>query len=329
MVLIIKKLLAVLLSFLSICFSPFFGNFTAELRPVDEDNVRMVFAAIADTHMTEEAYRRGMLKLGLDDMERSAYPLDALLIVGDMTDNGEAVEYEALRDTFRRYKPAKNIILACGNHDTWTKNETPGIIKEYFTRYTEEITGRPIEEMYYSTEVNGYHFIVLGSEGDGVCAYISDTQLAWLEEEMEEVSQDGKPIFVLSHWPMNETHGLPESWGNQNPHPYDGGFGAQSEQVEAILKSYDNVFLISGHLHLGFTNRYTEDLYTYRTIETYGSVHSINLPVYTYANVPRQGTSSNGTGCVFEVYDDEVVIRARSFSAGVWYTFYTWNIPLV
>lgn len=329
MVLIVKKLLAVLLSFLSFFFSPLLGNFTSAFAPADEENVRMVFAAIADIHMTESVFRSGMLELGLDDMANSAYPLDALVVAGDMTDGGEAEQYEMLRDTFGRFTPAKNIILSAGNHDTWTDIEVPGTIREYFTRYTGQITGRAIDEMYYATEVNGYHFIVLGSEGDGVSAYISDTQLSWLAAAMEEASQDGRPIFVISHWPMNGTHGLPESWGDENPQPEDGGFGGQSAQIEAILKQYDNVFLISGHVHLGLTNKYTENLYSYKTVETYGSVHSVNLPVYMYANMPLHGTSSNGTGCVFEVYDDEVVIRGRSFSAGVWYTLYTWTIPLV
>ena len=38
---------------------------------------------------------------------------------------------------------------------------------------------------------------------------------------------------------------------------------------------------------------------------------------------------ANGTGFSFEVYDDEVVIRARSYSAGVWYTDYNTTIELV
>jgi len=325
----LKKLLTVLLAFFSMLFSPLLGNFTAAFAPSDAANVRLYFAAIADTHMTGSVFRSGMLALGLDDMEKAAYPLDALVLAGDMTDGGEAEQYEMLRDTFGRFAPAKNIILAAGNHDTWTKGDDLSKVKEYFTRYTGQITGRSIDSMYYAAEVNGYHFIVLGSEGSSVSAFISDAQLAWLAAAMEEAAQDGKPIFVISHWPMNETHGLPEKWGDENPQPEDGGFGGQSAQIEAILKRYDNVFLLSGHLHLGLTNGTTEHLYGYNTVETYGSVHSVNLPVYMFASAQLNGTVSNGIGCVFEVYDDEVIIRGRSFSSGVWYTLYTWTVPLV
>ena len=37
----------------------------------------------------------------------------------------------------------------------------------------------------------------------------------------------------------------------------------------------------------------------------------------------------SGTGFVFEVYEDEVVIRGRSYSSNVWYTAYEYTIPLV
>lgn len=77
-----------------------FGDFTAEFAPGDQQNVRLYFAAIADVHMTGAVFRSGMLELGLDDMAKSAYPLDALMIAGDMTDNGEA---EQCRDAARHH----------------------------------------------------------------------------------------------------------------------------------------------------------------------------------------------------------------------------------
>lgn len=329
MVVPLKRIMLILLSFLSFFSSPLLGNFTAEFAPVDEENVRLCFAAISDIHMTDSVFRSGMLELGLYDMEKSAYPLDALVMTGDNTDHGEVEQYEMLCNTMRRYTPAKNILVAAGNHDTWTQSDDSGKAKELFTQYTGQITGRSVDKMYYAAEINGYHFIILGSESDHVSAYISDEQLAWLGETLEEASQDNKPIFVLSHWPMNATHGLPETWGDKEPQPEDGGFGEQSTRVEAILKSYKNVFLLSGHIHLGFTNGLTEHIYGYNSVETYGSVHNVNLPCYMYPSAGLNGTVSNGTGFIFEVYDDEVILRGRSFSAGVWYTLYTYTIPLV
>ena len=198
---------------------------------------------------------------------------------------------------------------------------------EDFMKRAEEITGRKIENEYYSTQVNGYTFIVLASEYDHTDMYVSPAQLAWLEAEMAKASQDGKPIFVISHWPVNASHGLPESWGDKEYDPDEGGMGDQSDAVAAILKKYKNVFLISGHIHLGFKNEGQLGRYTYSSVESDGSFHSINLPSYMY--MTGRGRIANGTGYAFEVYDDEVVIRARSFSAGVWYSDYSWTIDLV
>lgn len=326
MIALIKSLLAIILSGLNIFFSPVFGNFTAETKPTKED-CRLNFAAISDIHMTEETARRDMLRFGLDDMENFSSPLDALVLAGDLTDHGEEAEWEMLKNALSPYSPAKNLIMAQGNHDTWTEDDGYNLAKTLFIKYNNEISGRETENEYYSTKINGYTFIVMASQTDRVAAYISDAQLEWFRAEMETASKDGLPIFVVSHWPLNQTHGLPETWGDEEPAPNDGGLGDQSAQVEEILKSYENVFMISGHIHSGFVKDSQKDVFKYASVESDGSFHSINLPSYMY--LTGRGRIANGTGYTFEVYDDEVVIRARSFSAGVWYSDYSWTIDLV
>lgn len=322
----IRSIVAVIMSLLSVGFSWVFGDFTAETKPL-RDDCKLYFASVSDIHMTKETARRDMLRFGLEDFQNSDYPLDAVVFTGDLTDHGEEAEWEMFKSAFNGYTPASNIILAQGNHDTWTEDDKYDLARTLFIKYNKEIAGREIENEYYSTKINGYTFIVMGSETDRTSAYISDTQLQWLSEEMEKASQDGLPVFVISHWPINESHGLPETWGDDEPEPGDGGFGDQSAQVEEILKSYDNVFLLSGHIHSGFVKESQKDVYGYVSVESDGSFHSVNLPQYMYMTI--RGRIANGTGFNFEVYEDEVIIRARSYSAGVWYTDYNWNIPLV
>lgn len=323
----IKTFLSILLSVLNLFTFPIFGNYTAKTEPLDAENCKLNFAAISDIHMTDESLRNLMLGFGLHDMENSDYPLDALVCTGDLTDHGEAEEWENLVDAFSKYNPAKNIILAQGNHDTWTEDEGYNLARDYFIKYSEEITGRKIENEYFTTQINGYTFIVLASEDDRTSMYMSDAQLAWLEVEMAKAAADNLPIFVICHWPLNQTHGLPETWGDEDMEPDDGGIGDQSEAVEAILKKYNNVFLIGGHIHNGLTNESQKDTYGYTSVESDGSFHSVNLPSYMYMTI--RGRIANGTGCQLEVYDDRVEIRSRSYSAGVWYTDYNYTIPLV
>ncbi len=327
---IFKAFVSVVLTFLNLFTFPFFGFFAGEdnYKVKNEDEILLNFAAISDIHMTDEFARVQVLKCGLWDMDHAQDELDALVLTGDLTDHGLAEQYENLKKAFEPYSPAKEILMVVGNHDTWTDDDDryePA--KENFIKYSKEITGRELTECYYTTEINGYTFIVMASEGTRTSAYISDTQLQWLRAEMDKASEKGLPIFVISHWPIAETHGLPESWGDDEPELLDGSFGDQNYEVEAILKDYENVFMISGHIHNGLVNEDQVDTYGYASVETYGSLHSINLPSFMYMGI--RGRVMNGLGYSIEVYEDEVLIRARSFTSGVWYTDYDVTIPIV
>lgn len=327
MITAVKNLVSVIMAFLSIFASPFAGDFTAAKKPIDPSECKLNLAVISDIHMTDEKYRSLTLEFGLSDMEDTDFPYDALIATGDLTDHGEVQEWQTLASTFSKYNPAENIILAQGNHDTWTEDDGYALAKDYFISYTEEITGREIEHEYFSVKINGYTFIVLASEDDRTSMFMSDEQLEWFEAEMDKASKDGLPIFVVSHWPVNESHGLPETWGDSEPEPDDGGIGDQSAQVEAVLKKYDNVIMLSGHIHNGFVKEGQENVYGYNSVESDGSFHSVNLSQFMYPTI--RGRVANGTGYVIEVYDDRVEIRPRSFTAGVWYTDYNVTIPLV
>ncbi len=322
----IKTFVSILMSILNVFASPVFGDFTADTKPLNSDECNLCFAAISDLHMKNSDLRSFMLTFGLHDMQNYDEELDLLVCTGDLTDHGEKEEWEMLEKTFSNYKPAKEIILAQGNHDTWT-DEGYELSRDYFIEYNNKITGRNIENEYYSTKVNGYTFIVLASETDRTSMYMSNEQLDWLAAEMEKASKDGLPIFVISHWPFNQTHGLPETWGEDDMEPDDGGMGDQSAAAEEIIKKYKNVFMITGHIHSGFSNDRQAETNGYVSVETHGSFHSINLPTYMYMTI--RGRIANGTGYQIEVYDDKVELRARSFSAGVWYTDYCKTIELV
>ncbi len=322
----IKGFLSVILTVLNFLSWGIFGNFTADTTPLYDD-CELNFAVLSDIHMTEEKARADMLRFGLQDMQNFDSELDLVIASGDITDHGEPEEWAMLESAFADYTPAKNIILAQGNHDTWTSDDNYALSRELFIEYNKKIADREIDEVYYSTNINGYTFIVLGSETDRTAAYMSDAQLDWLAQEMEKASKDGLPIFVVCHWPINESHGLPTTWGDDEPMPDDGGIGDQSARVEEILKSYENVFMITGHIHSGFTKEGQEDVYGYLSVESDGSFHSINLPQYMYLTL--RGRIANGTGFVFEVYEDKVELRARSYSAGVWYSDYNYTIDLV
>lgn len=319
-----KKFIALMVGILTLGINFFVGGY----QPKEAEPL-LTFAAISDVHLTVDQARADMLALGLADMEGASHRLNALLFCGDNTDHGYRDQYNMLAQTMAKYDPADEIILAEGNHDTWTADDYDPA-RALFIEYSKRISGRDLTEAYFTTEINGYKFIVMASEYDHTDAYFSDTQLAWLDAELAAAAVDGKPTFVVSHWPLNGTHGLTKVWTLEDTDPGTGGIGDQSDAVEAILKKYDNVFFITGHLHNGFSTETTKKLdpiYKYTSIESDGSFHSVNLPSYMYP--ATRGSNFNAQGYVFEVYADKVIVRARNFAAGTWLPTHTETFALV
>lgn len=276
------------------------------------------FAVISDTHLKDNFIRKGMLELGLYDMSRAKDKLDAVVFDGDITDNGYIEMWDCFADAVGSFDVAKDTVIVTGNHDTWGPDrDNIETVKSTFIEYNKKISGRDITDMYYSTEIGGCPAIVLGSEGDSTSATVSQAQIDWFAAEMEKASRTGKPIFVFFHQPINGTHGLPYTWELDSSQPADkGGIGDRSDDVFDIVKKYDNVFYISGHIHEGFANENSPTSYV--SVEKHGSYTLVNLPCYMYMDAVRGGHPANGTGYVFEVYPDKVLIRARNFAVASW-----------
>ena len=253
---ILKAVISILFSISTVIAPGIFGASQQANKPLDPDNCLLNFVAISDTHVHEDGdggYNDMIFDIVMSDIQNAEVKADALVIAGDVTDHGEEAQWKYLQNLMSNYDPAERILLAIGNHDTWTEQGDKSS-KKLFIEYNKKITGEKVNNVYYSAKVNGYSFIFLGSEKDNTDAYFSKKQLNWLESEMKKAAKTKKPIFVVSHWPLNETHGLPVTWGDEEYTKMTGGMGEQSAQVKKILNKYKNVFLISGHIHSGFSN---------------------------------------------------------------------------
>ncbi len=325
---VIKTIVSLLLAISNLALPSVFGASNAANAPIDKNNCLLNFVAISDTHVHADGdggYNDMIFSLVMPDLEGAEVKPDALVISGDVTDHGEEAEWKYLENLMSQYNPAERTLLAIGNHDTWTE-EGDKTSKQLFIEYNKKITGERVSNVYYSTKVNGYYFIFLGSEKDNTDAYFSEKQLNWLKSEMKKASKTRKPIFVVSHWPMNETHGLPETWGDEEYTRMTGGMGEQSAQVKKILNKYKNVFLISGHIHSGLSNSAMAESNGYQSIEQYGNIVSVNLP--TVNAVTGSGHFMLGTGYNVEVYEDEVVFRARNYAAQCWLPGYNYTFEI-
>ena len=249
------------------------------------------------------------------DLKNAETEFDAIVGVGDIAENGLLEEYQLVYDEINGL--SDRFIMATGNHDIRLRAYSQSYMR--FSDFTnalnrnDNMTKNAYAEgkFAYSEVVNGYNFIVMGSDKtEFVEAYISPEQLVWLDIEL--ATEKGKPVFVVLHQPLKLTHNLPTTWGN-GTNKEAGSVGDQNDEIKAILAKHaadSTVILITGHLHAGFSQ------YSYEQIEGF---HSFNVPALSIENKDgEEGGNGSGLTYIVEVYDDEILFRARNCQKGEW-----------
>lgn len=273
--------------------------------PIDtsKDDAKAVFAAIADPQVSNYLFSRyPVFTAGCEDLHNSKVKFDAVLGIGDIAENGLNVEYQLVYDKLSGLDT--RYIMATGNHDIRLRlyNQTV----KTFTNFSNALNNdNSVSAFHFSEVVNGYKIVVMGSDRtEFEEAYISDAQLQWLDSEL--AGENGHPTFVILHQPLKKTHNVEVAWNS--PDNNAGTVGAQSDAIQAILSKYDNIFLITGHLHSGFGPD------SYNNVD---GIHSINVPSLAIDN--KDGTyNGSGLGYIVEVYENEVIFRARNMAKGTW-----------
>lgn len=288
------------------------------------DGVLLNAAVVSDTHIDARLpLGRYMLARGLTDMACSSAPVDAVVVTGDMTNYGDGKSVEAFYSLFQKHCRAEHLVIAPGNHDIGHVDDaTQEEAKQRLTRLYNGVTGLNTEQIYYSLDVNGYTFIVLGDQSDDSWdePELFDDQLAFLDNELARAAAGGKPAFVACHWPLEGTNGQAEVWE-------DGSIGVEnSQKIRPVLEKYRNVFFLSGHMHIGINGEFTESVFGFSCVETINGVTYVNLPTYLLVN--RFGVPWGGLGFQMEVYEDEVLFRARNYATSKWYPAYEFTVAL-
>lgn len=290
----------------------------APYAPLDKDDLQISFTVISDGHLeSNNAERHNNYGEGFLDMARAEVPSRALVMVGDNTMNGQLFEQGMLYGLLRKYNTIENVLMAAGNHDICGSDYNMADydrLKKRFIRYNNAFLDHQIDELYHYAVIDGYYFVVLGSDKDaGVEQYISPEQFSWLDGVLKEASASGKPVFLFNHWPLNDV--FPEVWT-------EGHVGAQSDELKAALQKYGSrIFYFSGHLHMGVfegDGGYKEEgLITYINVPSFGSEN-------TNGDADAQET---GLGLQVEVYENELVVRVRNFVQHEW-TDYEYRFAL-
>ena len=269
---------------------------------------RLRFIAWADPQISNYMPKRDpFFVAACEDVKNADVRFDAMVIAGDIAENGLACEYDHVSE-YLYAENVRNYLIAVGNHDVRLRNYAQTIKR--FTAFTNGLNQRSgsnmaLNSLHYRLDIKGYTFLILGTDRtEFEESYLSDAQLQWLDASLKDAASNGKPVFVVCHQSFKLSHGLPDTWNS--PFDFAGSIGDQSDALKTILSSYPNVIFISGHLHTGF------GAFTYENI---GGIHSVNLPSLTINN--KDGNrNDNGLGCFVEVFADEVVFHARNFAKG-------------
>lgn len=242
-------------------------NYYALGNPVtfNENNIISNFYVASDNHLDTndcttfaDGSPQDRFNLFLDYV--SATNADAVILTGDMTDWARFDNDAGLPKAHKQIGMLKDsldghlandkaLFFTMGNHDS---SESPG---ESRVALFNEILG----DAYYASDINkaeaewvkGYrHAKIAGFDYLSVewnfadeNQNISDEAIAWLGEKLAQITSasdyDGKPIFLVSHVPFNNT--------------VDGSnAGAETlskQKLFNVLKGYPQLVMLSGHSH--------------------------------------------------------------------------------
>jgi predicted phosphodiesterase len=309
------------------------GNKTAE--DIYSADASVVIGAISDTHY---------LAFGSDGQNRintrkalnyyKSQNAEVIILNGDITDFGEVKAYQKLVEDIVAVYPDENtrptFIITGDNHEwygAWTVNGMVPAEGVTFAslqgRFNKELSGvrDGLQDANSYYEVNGYHFIGVSSDGmNGVqCTYDSET-IAFVTEKLEVAknADPNKPIFLAIHQAPPNTVIYS-----------DGSDCFYSAEMDALLKQYPNLVVITSHTHAplqneksisqsNFTTLNTASLYYVGGMSNMGNLATGQLgDIYQFG----QGLLIRATGNDVDVerqdfYNNEKIKENWTFTAG-------------
>lgn len=272
-----------------------------------EENELFKFVVLGDPQVSNYMFARECCFFrACRNLKNIGNKLDALVLVGDVTENGFKCEMRMVAHILNGIADKfSDIFILTGNHDIRLRRYR----KQYerFCRMISEVKNGVIPDSgryYFSKDYNCCKFICLGADrGSFEAAHISNEQLTWLDNELTKAENENKISFVFNHQPLKKTHGLPDVW--QSNDNWRGSIGRQSDKVKAVFEKHNSVIFITGHLHYGVWEK---------TFEDYGNYKCFSIPTVGAGNHGKQSFDSQGF--VFTVYDDKITAQARDFGKG-------------
>lgn len=214
---------------------------------------RLSFGVISDIHFENNVGEGAMVKVPRALKNLTSHgALDALAVVGDLADSGNANQYELLTSVFTDKtnfaNPVGTFLFMMGNHDNMSATG-----KQNYQEGLKAFNGGENYPLHQYKVIKGYPFITISqsnsaaqdmsSAQNGTEAYPEDVvqQLdAWMAQASQECP--GKPIFVFTHVPPRWT--VYGSWAE-----YETGNAWAMKVLNPVLNKYPQAVVFAGHSH--------------------------------------------------------------------------------
>lgn len=295
---------------------------TSEHQWAKDQKVKLFFVVVSDIHIARLNAIKHFSALLIDNYNTKP---DAMVVVGDLGD-GLPRYYNMLNNVLAEHQMEINypIHWTIGNHafygafhknglwspKTFPNKETDALAIDRFLTFSKR------DKVYGDTWVNDYHFIFLGSEKSRMSdmnymdsAYLSDTQLNWLQNILDNDEKHHKPIFVFLHQPIPYT----------TLEGFQRGFVIQWQKLNDILSQYPEVILFNGHTHYEIDYKYMASQANFTIVNSSSLAYPIDRN--------RNHILNSAPGLVVEVYDDKVLIKGREFLKQNWISAAEITVP--
>lgn len=191
-----------------------------------EEKKSLRFGVISDTHVgPNKKAENERLKKVYSTMYELDSEMDALAVVGDLTDSGTQAEYNIFKSIVNENKkPETEMVVSMGNHEGNTAE-----------RFKDATGNNPRDNKV----IEGYHFITLSPRSSenvyGGSRYHLDEQ--WLKQQLDAATLEDptKPVFLFLHHGIKDTAYGTDEWYTQD--------------LQTILNDYPQVVQFSGHSH--------------------------------------------------------------------------------
>lgn len=165
--------------------------------------------------------------------------LDAILIAGDLTNNGTLTEFNAAKDVLdANVQEDTKLVISMGNHD-WNNNGKDGFASE--SKF-EGVFG--LDSTTSDVVIGGYHFItVVGDASNGwdYSKAVASEAETLIKNAIADTGKD-KPVFVIQHIGNVDT-----AIGTSTA--ADNKANTAVTALTEMQSKYENLVVFSGHTH--------------------------------------------------------------------------------